>query len=56
MNDTTTIAPSGDAAAAPQSGIDLSQLENIPLKNTISIVNSYIVNSLDFINRYLGAF
>lgn len=53
MNDTMTIAPpNGDGAAAPQSGIDLSQLENIPFKNTISIVNSYIVNSLDFINRY----
>lgn len=32
--------------------IDLSKLEAVPFKNTIGVLNEYILNTLDFINKF----
>jgi WASH complex subunit CCDC53 len=32
--------------------LDLTKLEPVPFKNTIGVLNEYILNSLDFINKF----
>ena len=32
--------------------IDLSKLEHVPYKNTLGVLNEYVMNQLDFINKF----
>ena len=32
--------------------IDLSQLERIPTRHTIALVNEHVLNSIDFVNKF----
>jgi hypothetical protein len=34
--------------------IDLSKLEAVPFKQMLTVMNEYMLNNLDFINKYLG--
>lgn len=35
-----------------ENNIDLTKLEPIPYRNTIAILNEYVIQNMDFLNKY----